>query len=618
VPATVSSSDPAREFHSREWEAELLAGLLRTTRLTLLLGAAGSGKTTLLTGGVMPALGSGPDGARQFVIVFDTWQQAPLAALGAQIQDALAAKPGAVPCPPLSERSMTDYLTAWSGRLGISFLIIFDQFEQYLAAPMSQEGVAAFADQFIQAANQPGLPVNFLLSLREDAEPLLARFQDRIPGLYNACVRLPPFSLPPPPPLDFKADEQPLSPPPFAAAPAPAPEAPPASPVQAMGRAEDPAPLLVRAWEKAAPSPLPPADTTAAPSPVAAKAEAAPTVTLHTEPPAVTTAPVEERLAVPMQNNAIAEESLANLAAAAPPGETTPADRVKPAIDLLQAEAAGSEPSQEPPTARERRSIGQRSALWFALPAVAVLAGLVLWLPTWRPEAPAVPPRPDAAAQVRTEDRTAVARPPEETPSKPAASQEQAAPSSPAASTQPGTDAGAVAQVAAVTPVQQSAQNGGDAPTASQPAVADSSAESRVAAATPTEPSPPAPNAQQPPAAPAQESVPDTPAKATARAVAPPGPLLVIIVRSPAQEARAQRLIKPLAKKGVRVTDIKLVKRGPPAPDLRYFRVDEADEARRVARALRGEGVRAELKQIAGYETSAVPRQYELWFAAGR
>ena len=93
--------------------------------------------------------------------------------------------------------------------------------------------------------------------------------------------------------------------------------------------------------------------------------------------------------------------------------------------------------------------------------------------------------------------------------------------------------------------------------------------------------------------------------------------MLYIHVRSEYQRARVERLIRPLARQGIRVTGIKLVRSGPSVADLRYFRSGERDEAVKVAVALRDVGVPAQrLKHIAGFEGRATRHQYELWLPA--
>jgi hypothetical protein len=91
---------------------------------------------------------------------------------------------------------------------------------------------------------------------------------------------------------------------------------------------------------------------------------------------------------------------------------------------------------------------------------------------------------------------------------------------------------------------------------------------------------------------------------------------LFIHVRNAAQRAKAERLVKPLASQGIRVTGIRVIGTGPSETDLRYFYTADARDTPQLVRALRKLGVPAvEVKHIAGLERRATPRQYELWLA---
>lgn len=92
--------------------------------------------------------------------------------------------------------------------------------------------------------------------------------------------------------------------------------------------------------------------------------------------------------------------------------------------------------------------------------------------------------------------------------------------------------------------------------------------------------------------------------------------MVYIHVRNQAQRARAETFSKTLAKRGIRVSGIKVVPAGPSTSDLRYFRKHEARDAAEVARALRDLGIASpRLTHIGGHENTATPRQYELWLA---
>ena len=206
-------SDLHSAWRSRDFEAQMLVEVLRLSRLTVLYGAEGAGKTTLLKTGVLPllrlraddrraqdetgAIAPSPDRQSEnratdrgsdIAIIFDRWEGAPITALRSQIRDALRGNAPQMAEPP---PELADSLTAWNKALGVRFFIILDGFEQYLRAPSDYAGVADFDDELVRIINAPGLAIHLLLSIRDDAEPLLSRFRGRICGLEDAFLRLP-------------------------------------------------------------------------------------------------------------------------------------------------------------------------------------------------------------------------------------------------------------------------------------------------------------------------------------------------------------------------------------------------------------------------------------------
>ena len=212
--STAASSENTVSWYPREAEASILAQLLRLSRLTVLYGEAGAGKTALLKNGVLPQLRrrasdrdftvapespkvlpfpdrrpvhTAAERAPEVAIFFDEWNEAPLAALDARMRAALPA------CRPRTAdpaASMAKSLAAWNKETGARFLIIFDAFDEYLAASRDAPGIRIFDAQFVEVLEDDRLPANFLLALR-DERPLLERFEGRIARLGDTSVRLP-------------------------------------------------------------------------------------------------------------------------------------------------------------------------------------------------------------------------------------------------------------------------------------------------------------------------------------------------------------------------------------------------------------------------------------------
>jgi hypothetical protein len=212
--STAAFSEIAVSWYPRETEASILAQLLRQSRLTVLYGEAGAGKTALLKNGVLPRLRrrasdrdftvapestkelpfpdrrqiyTAAERAPEVAIFFDEWNEAPLAALEARMRGALPARRPRTAEPAAS---MAKSLGAWNKELGARFLIIFDAFDEYLAASRDAPGIRIFDAQFVEVLKDDRLPANFLLALR-DERPLLERFEGRIARLGDTLVRLP-------------------------------------------------------------------------------------------------------------------------------------------------------------------------------------------------------------------------------------------------------------------------------------------------------------------------------------------------------------------------------------------------------------------------------------------
>jgi hypothetical protein len=150
-----------------------------------------------------------------------------------------------------------------------------------------------------------------------------------------------------------------------------------------------------------------------------------------------------------------------------------------------------------------------------------------------------------------------------------------------------------------------------------QPPVASSSGSSGAGSTSAggEEPGPAAPPTKTAPAPSATQAAPSLSPSAAAQVMGMPSVYIHVLNDSAREQARL--LAPALEKKGIALAGIKVVGAGPRSSDLRYFRPSEKEEALRVQSALLSLGLPAQrLKSIGGFETSAVPRQYELWLVA--
>jgi hypothetical protein len=102
------------------------------------------------------------------------------------------------------------------------------------------------------------------------------------------------------------------------------------------------------------------------------------------------------------------------------------------------------------------------------------------------------------------------------------------------------------------------------------------------------------------------------------RATASGPPTLYIHVRDDMQRKWAERMVVPLAQRGIHVAGIKVVATGPSTRDLRYVgSVDPADAAD-VAQALREVGVSTQRVRRTDAAEGRPSQHYELWLPPGR
>jgi hypothetical protein len=190
-------------FFGRERETDILVGNILGSRLLVTYGPSGVGKSSLLRAGAAAtlrriALQNQVDcGTPELVVaVVDAWRDDPAAEVGRRVQGAVnsllredeaAAFQAALAAQPCGLR---DLLRTACRSVGGDVLLILDQFEEYLLYHTGENGEDAFAAELVAIVNDAALPVNVLISIREDALARLDRFKGRIPGLFSNCVRI--------------------------------------------------------------------------------------------------------------------------------------------------------------------------------------------------------------------------------------------------------------------------------------------------------------------------------------------------------------------------------------------------------------------------------------------
>jgi WD40 repeat protein len=162
-------------FFGREREIAAVAANVFASRLTVLYGPSGVGKSSLLRAGVarrLRELSGAP------VVVHDSWAEDPAAGLIASV---------AAECGELGVTAgLVDTVAAAAHASGELHLLL-DQFEEYMLYHGLRGQLSTALPELLR---RPGLRVNLLLAVRDDALAELDEFTGRIPELFGNLLRL--------------------------------------------------------------------------------------------------------------------------------------------------------------------------------------------------------------------------------------------------------------------------------------------------------------------------------------------------------------------------------------------------------------------------------------------
>jgi WD40 repeat protein len=159
-------------FFGREPEIDAVAANVLASRLTVLYGPSGVGKSSLLSAGVARRLREWSDAP---VVVHDAWAEDPEGGLISSVR---------AECGGLGATAgIVDTVAAAGGEL----FLLLDQFEEYVLYHGSDGPLSAALPELLR---RPGLRVNVLIGIRDDALAELDEFTSRIPELFANLIRL--------------------------------------------------------------------------------------------------------------------------------------------------------------------------------------------------------------------------------------------------------------------------------------------------------------------------------------------------------------------------------------------------------------------------------------------
>lgn len=192
------SEEDADFFFGREPETEIVIANLIASRLTVLYGESGVGKSSVLRAGVMHHLRQDLERnitagrpAEFALAILSSWRDNPVVGLACCLQEALSEAQVEGQFDGIdSSLSLCDRVEALTSKTGVEFLVILDQFEDYLLYHGDEAGADTFAAQLPCLINRTRARINFLIAIREDALARLDTFKGRIPCLFENFLRI--------------------------------------------------------------------------------------------------------------------------------------------------------------------------------------------------------------------------------------------------------------------------------------------------------------------------------------------------------------------------------------------------------------------------------------------
>jgi len=172
-------------FFGRERETEIVVANALASRLTVLYGPSGVGKSSLLRAGVVRSLRQLSSTEPMGVAYYSSWSGDPILGIDEAVRGALAEAFGGDPGEAPGD--LPDRVDGWTAALGGELVLVLDQFEELFLYHDDGGGLLEVLPELV---TRPGLRLNVVLGIRDDALAKLDVFKARIPGLFSNYLRL--------------------------------------------------------------------------------------------------------------------------------------------------------------------------------------------------------------------------------------------------------------------------------------------------------------------------------------------------------------------------------------------------------------------------------------------